>query len=101
VFGAFNEFHAYAEREKGKKLKCIRSDNGGEYCGPFDAYCREQGIRHEKTPPKTLQLNALVERMNKTLVERVKCRLSDMKLPNSFWGEAFYTVSHVINLCSG
>ncbi|RDY11819.1 hypothetical protein CR513_03460, partial [Mucuna pruriens] len=28
------------------------------------------GIRHEKTPPKTPQLNGLVERMNRTLIER-------------------------------
>ncbi|GKA55491.1 putative RNA-directed DNA polymerase [Tanacetum coccineum] len=44
-------FHALVERQTGKKLKCIRSDNGGEYIGPFDAYCREHGIQHQKTPP--------------------------------------------------
>ncbi|GKA46788.1 retrovirus-related pol polyprotein from transposon TNT 1-94 [Tanacetum coccineum] len=59
-----------------KKLKCIRSDNGGEYIGPFDAYCREHGIQHQKTPPKTPQFNGLAERMNRTLVERVRCLLS-------------------------
>ncbi|GJY62668.1 retrovirus-related pol polyprotein from transposon TNT 1-94 [Tanacetum coccineum] len=61
------------ERQTGKKLKCIRTDNGGEYIGPFDAYCREHGIQHQKTPPKTPQLNGLAERMNRTLVERVRC----------------------------
>jgi len=33
-----------------------------------------------------------------TLMERVKCLLSEAKLPGSFWGEALYTVVHVINL---
>ncbi|RVW22382.1 Retrovirus-related Pol polyprotein from transposon TNT 1-94 [Vitis vinifera] len=46
------------------------TDNGGEYSGPFDEYCRQHGIRHQKTPPKTPQLNGLAERMNRTLVER-------------------------------
>ncbi|GJS04087.1 putative RNA-directed DNA polymerase [Tanacetum coccineum] len=69
-------FHVLVERQTGKKLKCIRSDNGGEYIGPFDAYCREHGIQHQKTPPKTPQLNGLAERMNITLVERVRCLLS-------------------------
>nr|KYP48956.1 Retrovirus-related Pol polyprotein from transposon TNT 1-94 [Cajanus cajan] len=36
--------------------------------------------------------------MNKTLLERVRCMLSDAKLPKHFWGEALYTAVHVINL---
>ena len=84
VLDVFKSFQALVERQTGKTLKCIRSDNGGEYIGPFDRYCREQGIRHQKTPLKTPQLNGLGERMNKTLVERVICMLSDGKLSNSF-----------------
>ena len=53
VLEKFKEFHAMVERQSGKKLKCIHSDNGGEYRGPFDVYCMQHGIRHEKTPPKT------------------------------------------------
>ncbi|KAD2804590.1 hypothetical protein E3N88_37967 [Mikania micrantha] len=75
VFDVFKQFHALVERQTGKKLKCIRTDNGGEYIGPFDAYCIEKGIRHQKSPPKTPQLNGLVERMNRTLAERVKYRV--------------------------
>jgi hypothetical protein len=79
-------------------LRCIRTDNGGEYLGPFDEYCKQQGIRHQRTPPKTPQLNGLAERMNRTLVERVRCLLSQSQLPNSFWGEALSTSVHVLNL---
>ncbi|CAJ2645756.1 unnamed protein product [Trifolium pratense] len=98
VLEKFKEFHALVERQSGKKLKCVRSDNGGEYCGLFDVYCKQQGIAHEKTPPKTPQLNGLAERMNRTLVERVRCMLSEAKLPQHYWGEALYTAVHVINL---
>ncbi|CAH9075454.1 unnamed protein product [Cuscuta epithymum] len=98
VFEVFKQFHASVERQTGKKLKCIRTDNGGEYIGPFDAYCRDHGIRHQKSPPKTPQLNGLAERMNRTLMERVRCLLSHAGLPNSFWGEALNTAVHVINL---
>ncbi|RVX19049.1 Retrovirus-related Pol polyprotein from transposon TNT 1-94 [Vitis vinifera] len=65
-----SQFHALVERQSGEKLKCIQTDNGGEYYGPFDEYCRQHGIRHQKTPPKTPQSNGLAERMNRTLVER-------------------------------
>nr|KYP55888.1 Retrovirus-related Pol polyprotein from transposon TNT 1-94 [Cajanus cajan] len=36
--------------------------------------------------------------MNRTLVERVRCMLSEAKLPKHFWGEALLAVVHVINL---
>ncbi|RDX88985.1 hypothetical protein CR513_29347, partial [Mucuna pruriens] len=36
VLEKFKQFQALVERQSGKKVKCIRSDNGGEYCGPFD-----------------------------------------------------------------
>ena len=64
VLDAFKEFHALVERETGRKIKCVRSDNGGEYRGPFEVYCKKYGIRLEKTTPKTPQLNGLAERMN-------------------------------------
>ena len=84
VLEKFKEFHALVERQLGKKLKCIRTDKGSEYCGPFDIYCKQHGIAHEKTPPKTPQLNGLAKRMNRTLIERVRCMLSEAKLPKHF-----------------
>ena len=53
VLDVFKDFHARVERETGRKLKCIRANNGGEYRGPFEKYCREHGIKLEKTVPKT------------------------------------------------
>ena len=54
VFEHFKKFHAMVERKKGKLLKCLRSDNGGEYIfNEFKSYCSEKGIRHEKTIPGT------------------------------------------------
>ena len=84
VLYVFKQFQALSEIQTGKKVKYIRTDNGGEYIGSFDDYFRLQEIRHQKTPPKTPQLNSLAERMNRTLVERVRCVLSEGKLPNSF-----------------
>ncbi|KAK0597296.1 hypothetical protein LWI29_023800 [Acer saccharum] len=71
VLDVFKQFQASVERQIRKKLKCIRTDNRGEYCGPFDEYCKQLSIRHQKTPSKTPRLNGLAERMNRTLVERV------------------------------
>ncbi|RDX94220.1 hypothetical protein CR513_23419, partial [Mucuna pruriens] len=75
VLEKFKHFQALVERQSGKKVKCICCNIGGEYCGPFDVYCKQQDIRDEKTPHKTPQLNGLTEKMNRALIERVGCML--------------------------
>ena len=47
--------------------------------------------------PKTLEFNGLAERMNQTIIERVRSMLSYAKLLTSFWVEAMYTVIYLIN----
>ena len=84
VLDAFKEFHAILERETIRRLRAVRADNGGEYRGPFENYCKLHGIRLEKTVPKTPQQNGVVERMNRTIEERIRCMLSHSKLPKSF-----------------
>ena len=86
------------ERETGLPLKCIRTDNGGEYTSnDFNAYCSKHGIRHELTEPGTPQHNGVAERMNRTIVERVRCMLRMAKLPKAFWGEAVRVACYLLN----
>ena len=86
------------ERQAGKQLKFVRAENGGEYRGPFEQYCRSHGIKLEKMVPKTPQQNGVAERMNRTICDRIKCMLSHAKLPKSFWGEAMRKIVDLINL---
>ena len=98
VYQFFQKFHALVERETGKFLKCLRTDNGGEYTSKeFRNYCSAHGIRHEKTVPGTPQHNGVAERMNRTIVEKVRCMLKMAKLPKVFWGEAIRTACYLIN----
>ena len=50
------------------------------------------------TVKKTPQQNGVAERMNRAMVERMRCMLSHAKLPRSFWGEAMRTAVDLINL---
>ena len=44
------------ETETSLKVKCLRSNNGGEYIdGGFSEYCATQGIKMEKTIRGTSQ----------------------------------------------
>jgi hypothetical protein len=52
VFDTFKKWKDLVENETGKSLKCLRSDNGGEYYKKeFDDYCSYHGIHREKTVP--------------------------------------------------
>ena len=54
VFDAFKKWKALVDNEIGKKLKCLRLDNGGEYCNnEFDKYCSYHDILREKRVPRT------------------------------------------------
>ncbi|KAL4309312.1 hypothetical protein GQ457_01G041280 [Hibiscus cannabinus] len=46
VFSTFKVFKARVELDSGNKIKCFRSDNGGEYTSDeFDDFCRNEGIK--------------------------------------------------------
>ncbi|RVW87666.1 Retrovirus-related Pol polyprotein from transposon TNT 1-94 [Vitis vinifera] len=86
------------ETETGLKVKCLRSDNGGEYIdGGFSEYCAAQGIRMEKTIPGTPQQNGVAERMNRTLNERARSMRLHAGLPKTFWADAVSTATYLIN----
>ena len=69
-------FRVEDKRESRQKLKVVWTNNAGEYKGQFELYCKTQGIELEYTVPKTPELNGLTERMNQTILERVRsmCR---------------------------
>ena len=85
VFETFKKWKTRVEIEIGLKVKCLRSDNGGEYIdGRFSQYCAAQGIRMEKTIPGTPQQNGVTERMNRTLNECVRSMRLHVGLPKTF-----------------
>ena len=47
------------------KVKCLRSDNGGEYDkSEFKAFCAAEGIRLMSTVPGKARQNEIAERMS-------------------------------------
>ena len=61
----FAQFVALAETQTGKRVRVLRSDNGGEYTsGILTKLCSDRGIVQKFTPPYTPQLNGVAERMN-------------------------------------
>lgn len=98
VFERFQHWKALVEKSSGKKLKTLRTDNGGEYTSTkFETYLRSEGVRHELTVAKTPEQNGVAERMNRTLIESVRSMLAGAKLPQKFWAEVLSTAVYLRN----
>lgn len=98
VFAVFRRWKALVENYAGESVGTLRTDNGGEYLSTeFQQYLKTQGIRHERTIPKTPEQNGKAERLNRTLLESARSMLSDSGLPKRFWAEAVNTATYLRN----
>jgi transposase InsO family protein len=89
VFKRFQEFKALVENQTGKRIKVLRSDNGGEYSSrEFVDFCTCVGIRRQMTVPYNPQQNGVVERKNKAITGAMRSMLHDQSLPLYLWAEA-------------
>ena len=76
----------------------VQADNGGEFCSDaFDDYCRKEGIVRHHTIIYTLQQNGVAERMNRTIISKARCMLSNTHMNKHFWAEAANTACYLIN----
>ena len=79
-------------------MKKLRIDNGLEFLSnDFNSFYQKEGLATHRTIRYTFQQNGLAKRMNRTILERVRCMLSSSRLPKVFWAEAIETIVHLIN----
>ena len=95
----FCEFKALAEKESGKKIKALRSDNGGEYVSQqFKDFCSVEGIKRVLTTPHNPQQNGVAERKNRSIMGATQAMLHDQSLPLHLWAEACNTTVYLQNI---
>lgn len=100
VFAKFKEWKVLVETQTSKKVKKLRTNNGLEFCSDeFNQFCKRNETERHRTIKGTPQQNGLAKRMNQTIMERVRCLLSDSNCLGHFWGEAVMTVCYFINRC--
>jgi hypothetical protein len=99
VFKRFQEFKALVENQTGKKIRCLRSDNGGEYTSnDFDDYCVREGIRREMNVAYNPQQKGVAERKNRSIVGAARAMIHDQGLPLFLWAEACNTIVYLQNM---
>ena len=93
-------------RKEGFLIKCLRSDQGGEFGGHnerqsdeggtvtrskipvFDRLCQLNDIKHELTPANRPELHGLAERWNKTVITMANAMLFSARLSHVLWSSA-------------
>ena len=85
VLGIFLKWKKMVETQTGQKVKRLRSDNGGEYKNDqFLQICQDEGIVRSFIVRDTSQQNGVVERMNRTILKKVGCMLSNAGFVNLY-----------------
>lgn len=74
------------------------------WCGEFTScefneYCKNNGIKRQLTTAYTPQQNGVAERKNRTIMNMVRCLLSEKDIPKTFWPEAVNWTVYVLNRC--
>ena len=99
---AFKTYNAEVEKQKENKIKIVRSNRGGEYydryilkgqmlglfaklkgqmLGQFAKFLKKEGFIAQYTMPSTPQQNGVTKRRNYTLMDVVRCMISNSDLP--------------------
>ena len=86
------------EYQTGKKVKVLRSDNGGKYTTKeFKDYLASMGIKHKLSILKRPEQNGVAERMNQTFTERARRIRLQADMSEGFWAEAVNHASYLLN----
>jgi hypothetical protein len=99
AFSCYLEYEKYLKNQKkDARIKTIIFDGGGEYnSNEFESYLKSQGIEIQSTSRNTPNLNAVSERLNLTLFDKVRPMLNQKMLSKHFWGYAITSANYVKN----
>ena len=90
---------SFLELQTGRQLKALRSDQGSEWTkAEARIWARDKGILWQMTVSYDSKQNGRVERMNRSLQEKMRALLIQRKLPARFWPYALRTAAFLINL---
>ncbi|KAL6191367.1 hypothetical protein ACLB2K_037758 [Fragaria x ananassa] len=98
VFPYFKSMCALIATQFSAKVKCFRSDGGGEFMGlQFKGFVQENGIVHQVSCPYTPEQKGVSERKNMHIREIAITLLQQPSLPPQFWYHACAISTYLIN----
>jgi len=97
VLDHFLKFKTRLEKQTGKEIKRVRTDQGTEFMGEFLTHLEMSGIIKEKGVAYTHHHPGKVERSHQTILRLARTMLRDSLLPPKFYDEAQRTASYLFN----
>jgi hypothetical protein len=95
---AIKRVQVAVEAECNRKLRVLRTDNGGEFtAAEFASYCADEGVQHHYSVSYIPQQNNIVERRNQTVVGMARALLKQRGMPTVSWGETMVTTVYILN----
>jgi transposase InsO family protein len=89
---------AAVEAKCGRKLRVLRTDNGGEFtAAEFASYCVDEGVQRHYSAPYSPRQNDVIKRRNQTVVGTIRALLKQRGMHAVFWGEAVVTAIYILN----
>lgn len=86
------------ETQTGHNLLAVRTDRGTEYMNhDLRNYFDSKGVIHQTSVPYTPQQNGAAERLNRTLLDRVRAMLLNAGVEEKLWAEAVVTANYIRN----
>ena len=98
TFDSYQAFEGWLATQFNTKVKRLRSDRGGEYLSAeFTKHLKLKGTKCQVTVHDMPEHNGVAERLNRTLVKRVRAVIHASGMPKSLWGEAIMHATWVKN----
>ena len=98
VIGITKEVINFFAKQSGFEVMTLRSDNRTEQLNKeLGVYLKSKGIQHQTTARYTPEQKKAAERLNRTLMNRIRAMLGDSGLSKELWAEAACTASYMRN----
>lgn len=98
AFNKFKYFKALVQNEIHLKIKCLRTDRGGEFKSKlFDGFCDEHGITRQYSIARTPQQNGVVKRTNRLVQDMARAMLDEDGVSDTLWGKVAQTTVYLAN----
>jgi transposase InsO family protein len=98
VLTAFKKVHNIMKNVFSHSIKRLHTDNGSEYDDDVMlGYLEDEGIEHTTTAPYQPQSNGIAERVNRTLMGKVRAMLLRCNLGYEFWPYAVLQAAYLHN----
>lgn len=95
----FTTFKTFIEQHVNRKIKIVQTDwggGGGEFIS-FSSLLLSSGIHFRHPYPHIYHQNGRVEKKHRHIVDIGLTLLAQVKLPLTFWWNAFHTTMYLIN----